>query len=66
MKAAHDLDDPLVLTVSEVASILTLDRAKVYVFIQEKLIDAFKLGSEWRIKTTSVRELLPQLGRPQN
>lgn len=48
----------LVLTVSEVAELLMLPRTKVYVLIEEGLVDAFKLGADWRIKTISVVRFL--------
>ena len=44
----------LVLTVAEVAELLMLPRTKVYVMIEEGLVEAFKLGSDWRIKTSSI------------
>lgn len=44
----------LVLTVAEVAELLMLPRTKVYVMIEAGLVDAFKLGSDWRIKTSSI------------
>ena len=44
----------LVLTVAEVAELLMLPRTKVYVMIEAGLVEAFKLGSDWRIKTSSV------------
>lgn len=44
----------LVLTVSEVAELLMLPRTKVYVMIEEELVEAFKLGSDWRIRTSSI------------
>lgn len=44
----------LVLTVAEVAELLRLPRTKVYVMIEERLVEAFKLGSDWRIKTSSI------------
>lgn len=50
----------LVLTVSEVAELLMLPRTKVYVLIDEGLIEAFKLGADWRIKTISVSKFLKE------
>jgi len=48
----------IILTVSEVAMMLKLPRSKVYLLIEEQLLDAFKLGAEWRIKTSSLEGLL--------
>ena len=64
MTLPEGLNHNLVLTVSEVAALLSLERAKVYLFIQENLLEAFKLGSEWRIRTESVRNLLSQMRTP--
>ncbi|MBN8548236.1 MAG: helix-turn-helix domain-containing protein [Deltaproteobacteria bacterium] len=50
----------LVLTVAEVAELLMLPRTKVYVMIDEGLVEAFKLGSDWRIKTSSVLHFVPR------
>ena len=52
-------NDPLILmTVREVASILRIHRPKVYILIQEGIIDGFKLGSDWRVKRDSVEKLV--------
>ena len=48
---------PALLKVSEVAELLQLSRAKVYILIQEKALRAVKIGSNWRIKA-DVGELL--------
>lgn len=61
MNSTDSYDEHLVLTVSEVASLLKLQRSKVYLFIEERILDAFKLGAEWRIKTKSVMQILPSL-----
>jgi excisionase family DNA binding protein len=50
----------LVLTVAEVAELLMLPRTKVYVMIEAGLVDAFKLESDWRIKTSSVLRFVPR------
>ena len=50
----------LVLIVAEVAELLMLPRTKVYVMIEAGLVDAFKLGSDWRIKTSSVLCFVPR------
>jgi excisionase family DNA binding protein len=46
--------DRLLLTVSEVSRILELERAKVYVLIEEGMIEAFRLGGHWRIRRSSI------------
>lgn len=50
----------LVLTVAEVAELLMLPRTKVYVMIEAGLVEAFKLGSDWRIITSSVLRFVPR------
>lgn len=50
----------LVLTVTEVAEFLMLPRTKVYVLIDAGLIEAFKLGADWRIKAISVLKFLKE------
>ena len=50
---------PHVLTVSEASSMLELSRSKVYLLISMKAVEAFKIGSNWRIRTSSVHRLLP-------
>lgn len=49
---------PIVLTVSEVAKLLGLPRMKVYLMIEAKLLEAFKLGADWRITRRSVNKYL--------
>ena len=49
---------PLLLTVTEVARALKLERSKVYMFMEEGILDAFRLGGHWRIKASSVEQLL--------
>jgi len=46
------------LTVSEASVILRLSRSKVYLLIESRTLQAFKLGAEYRIKTSSVVNLL--------
>lgn len=50
---------PPLLTVTEVSDLLKISRPKVYLLIQERVIYAFKLGADWRIRTQSIRHLLP-------
>ena len=47
---------PVLLTVTETTKILRIRRAKLYVMIQAGVIDAVKVGSDWRIKTKSLEE----------
>ena len=49
---------PLILTVREVSQLLRIHRPKVYDLIHEKVIEGFKLGSDWRIKRSSVEKLI--------
>ena len=49
---------PLVFTVREVMQLLRLSRAKVYVLIEEGVIDGFKLGADWRVTKASVEKLI--------
>ena len=49
---------PLLLTVKEVAELLRIHRPKVYDLIREGAIRGFKIGSDWRIQTDSVENLV--------
>jgi excisionase family DNA binding protein len=49
---------PLVLTVRETSRLLDLSRYKVYLLIEAKAVDAFKVGADWRIRSASVKPLL--------
>ena len=51
------LQQPLLLTVKEVCSILRVQRPKVYELIQEGSLDGFKVGTDWRIKRESLEKL---------
>ena len=48
---------PVLMTVAEVSTVLRIHRAKVYDFIHEGLLCAFKLGSDWRVRTDSVEKI---------
>lgn len=50
-------EGPVLLTVKEVAKILRVGRPKVYDLIKEGAIDAFKVGSDWRIKRECIERL---------
>lgn len=52
-----DRNQPLLLTVREVAALLRIHRPKVYELIKAGQIDGFKLGSDWRVKRESLEEL---------
>jgi excisionase family DNA binding protein len=49
---------PLLLTVKETAQLLRIHRPKVYDLIRDRIIDGFKLGSDWRVKRESVEKLV--------
>jgi excisionase family DNA binding protein len=59
----NTLRRPLLLTVKEVGRILKLERYKVYLLIEEGLLEAFRLGGCWRIKASSVERMLPLSSR---
>jgi excisionase family DNA binding protein len=46
------------LKVSEVASILRIQRAKVYILIEDKTLHGIKVGNTWRISKQSVDKLI--------
>lgn len=49
---------PMVLTVREVSKLLRIQRPKVYDLVREGLLEGFKVGSDWRIRRTSVERLM--------
>ena len=49
---------PLLLTVKEVSILLRIHRPKVYDLIREGIVRGFKIGSDWRIQTDSVENLV--------
>lgn len=51
-------DYPDVLTIVDVMEILQISRPTVYKLIQKKEIASRKIGSQYRIKKTSVEEYL--------
>jgi excisionase family DNA binding protein len=53
-----DSNQPIILTVQEVARLLRIHRPKVYDLIKAGTIDGFKLGSDWRVKRESVERLI--------
>lgn len=48
---------PILMTVREVSGILRIQRAKVYILIENGTLQAFKVGSDWRVRTDSVEKL---------
>ena len=52
---------PLVLTVREVSEILRIQRAKVYILIEDGTLSGHKVGADWRIRTDSVESLIGPL-----
>ena len=52
---------PLLLTVREVANLLRVQRPKVYELIRDGAIEGFKLGADWRIRRDSVENLIGQI-----
>ena len=53
--------DPLLLTVKEVSTLLRIHRPKVYDLIKAGTIDGFKLGSDWRVKRESIEKLIGEI-----
>ena len=49
--------EALLFTVTETSQLLDLSRPKVYLLIQEKLLDAVKIGNDWRIRRSSLEKL---------
>ena len=52
---------PLVLKVSEVAKLLRIQRAKVYLLIECSSLDAYKVGGDWRVRLDSVERMIGEL-----
>ena len=57
-------EKPVLLTVPEACKILRIRRAKMYVMIEAGVIDAIKIGNDWRIKTDSLEQQIG--GFPEN
>jgi excisionase family DNA binding protein len=49
---------PLLLTVREASKLLRIHRPKVYDLIKDRTLEGFKLGSDWRIKRSSIEKLI--------
>lgn len=52
---------PLVLKVAEVAKLLRIQRAKVYILIETGALSGHKVGGDWRIRLDSVENLVGEL-----
>ena len=52
------MSKPLVLTIMETAKILKCQRQKVYQLLNKEILQGFKIGSDWRVKISSVEKLL--------
>ena len=51
--------EPLLLSVTEAARLLRLQRGKVYLLIEVGALEATRLGKVWRIRASSVQRLFP-------
>jgi excisionase family DNA binding protein len=47
----------LVFTVTEVSNLLQISRPKVYMLIQEGIVDGVKIGADWRVLRTSLERI---------
>jgi excisionase family DNA binding protein len=56
--ARNKKGDALVLTVKEVSELLRIHRPKVYDLIKCGALEGIKIGSDWRVKRSSVEELI--------
>lgn len=57
MTKAKD-SDAILLTVKEVSQLLRIHRPKVYDLIKGGTIEGFKLGSDWRVKRSSIESMI--------
>lgn len=55
------MQQPVLLTVVEVAALLRIHRPKVYDLIKAGTIEGFKLGSDWRIRRQSIENLIGEI-----
>jgi len=51
-------EQPMLLTVREVSTLLRVQRPKVYELIKDGAIDGFKVGADWRVRKDSVENLI--------
>jgi excisionase family DNA binding protein len=54
---------PLVLTINETAQLLRIQRAKVYLLIQDGCLQASKVGNTWRVRASSIEALIGPISR---
>jgi len=54
-------EQPVVLTVREVASLLRIHRPKVYELIKDGTVEAFKIGADWRVRRDSIERLIGKI-----
>jgi excisionase family DNA binding protein len=47
----------LVFTVSEVSALLQIPKAKIYMMIQEGILDGVKIGADWRVRRASLERI---------
>ena len=52
------MNKPMLLKVNEVAEILRIQRAKVYLLLEEGSLEGNKIGNAWRIRTDSVEKMV--------
>jgi excisionase family DNA binding protein len=55
---------PLLITVKETASLLRIQRAKVYLLIETGTLEAVKIGSAWRVRVDSIEALVGKISVP--
>jgi len=53
-----DSKKPILLTVREVTTLLRVQRPKIYDLIRDGVLDGFKVGADWRIRTDSLEQLI--------
>ena len=58
-------DTPIVVKVREACEILGLTRPEIYYLIEQKILEATKIGSDWRITVSSIQKQLHQSIEPQ-
>ena len=49
---------PLLMSVTETAHVLEINRAKVYDFIDLSILKAVRIGHTWKIRTDSVEKVV--------
>lgn len=54
-------NQPLLLTVKEVSTLLRIHRPKVYDLVRDGTLQGFKVGSDWRIRRDSVERLIGEI-----